>query len=503
MNRKKNYPQKRGKPKHISQYFFFTFFPLIAFFFIFLQGCTTVGPDYKLPEIIMPDAWHQAAIKGLSDGTASFQTWWTHFNDPALTSLIERSTTGNLDLKEAIARMQEARARLGISTGERYPDLNSSGDAIKLKTSESFSVSTTQKSRNDEFLKVGLDATWELDLWGRISRLIESGEASLAASVEAFRDVLVVLYAEVAKTYVNVRTLQKRLHFAKSNVKIQRDTLKLTEDQFKAGIISELDVQQAQLNLSRTESTIPTIESQIVQSINRLSVLLGNHPGTLYEELIQSAPIPKQSEKVMVGVPTDILRQRPDIRQAERELAAQTARIGVATAELYPRLTISGAFNFASLDLKDLFEWRSRTWNIGPSFTWNLFDGGRVHNQIKAEQALTDQALARYEKAVLTALEDVENAMVAYIKEDERRAFLEQSVSAAESSVRIVEQQYKLGITDFQNLLDMQRSLFVLQDELAASEGQVTQELIRFYKAMGGGWPPESMEHTAARKRLK
>jgi outer membrane protein TolC len=205
----------------------------------------------------------------------------------------------------------------------------------------------------------------------------------------------------------------------------------------------------------------------------------------------------------MVGLPVELLRQRPDIRQSERELAAQTASIGVATAELYPRLTISGAFSFAALDLKDLFEWRSRTWYIGPSFKWNLFDGGRVQNQIKAEQALTDQALARYEKTVLIALEDVENAMVAYVKEGERRGFLEESVSAAESSVRLVEEQYRLGITDFQNLLDMQRSLFVQQDELAASEGQVTQELIRFYKAMGGGWTPEPMEHTAARKGLQ
>lgn len=503
MNRKKNYQKTRSKSKDVVEHLVLTPFFSIAFLLILLQGCITVGPDYKPPDIVMPDAWHQEAVKGLSEGTAPLQTWWTYFNDPVLNNLIERSTAGNLDLKEAIARMQEARARLGIATGERFPDLNGSGDAVKLKTSESFSASTSQKSRNDELLKTGLDATWELDFWGRITRLIESSEAALAASVEAYRDALVVLYGDIGKNYVEIRTLQRRLLYAKNNAKIQRSTLSLTKDRFNAGIVSELDVHQAELNLARTESTIPAFESQIVQTINRLSVLLGDHPGSLYEELILPSLIPKPPDEIMVGVPVELLRQRPDIRQREREFAAQTAFIGVATAELYPRFTIAGAFSFAALDLKDLFEWRSRTWNIGPSFKWNLFDGGRVQNQIKAEEALADQALARYEQTVLTALEDVESAMVAFIKEGERLAFLDKSVSAAESSVRIVEKQYVLGITDFQNVLDMQRSLFEEQDNFAQSEGQVTQELIRFYKAMGGGWIQEPVEHTAAQKTLK
>lgn len=464
-----------------------------------LHGCITVGPDYTPPELQVPDAWHQTIMEGFKEGQSSLQTWWKTFKDPLLNSLIDRAQSGNLDLKKAIARIREGRARLGIATGGKYPEINNIGDFIKHRTSERFRVPTTQQKRNQWFLRYGLDATWELDFWGRIRRNVESADANLTATIEDFRDVLVLLYSEVAKNYTNVRTLQARLRYAKNNVSIQRDTLELTKNRLDAGIVSELDMRQAELNLANTESVIPTLESMLIQTIHRLGVLLGKYPNALYNELIQPAAIPKPPEEVIVGLPIELLRQRPDIRRAERELASQTAKIGVVKADLFPRFSLTGEFVFASTAMGNLFDWSSRMWAWGPTIRWNLFDGGRIRSNIKAEEALTEQALARYESTVLKAFEDVQNAMVDYIRESEREAVLNRSVEAAEKSAQLVEKQYILGITDFQNVLDMQRSLFQTQDNLAVSEGNVTLNLIRIYTALGGGWAPEYKQPAAVK----
>lgn len=450
----------------------------------FFPGCITLGPDYISPEQVMPDAWHQELTGGHTEGEASLETWWKALNDPLLDSLIERASAGNLDLQEAAARVMEAQARRGIATGERFPDINGSGDVTRTRTSEDFFPPTGKT--NDYTYGLGLDSSWEIDFWGRIRRLVESADASLEASVEAYRDVQVILYAEIALNYVEVRTLQTRISFAESNVKTQRDSLEITEARLKAEITGELDVRQAQLNLARTESTIPALRASMKQAINRLGVLLGEFPSALYVELIISAPIPQPSENITVSMPANLLRQRPDIRQAERELAAQTARIGVATSELYPRFSLLGDFGFAGDS--DIFDYKKRAWSIGPSFRWNIFDGGRVRSFIRVEDARTEQALVRYEKAVLDALEEVENSMILYTEEIKRRGFLEDSVEAAQESVDLVKILYINGLTDFQNVLDMERSRFEQQDDFANSKGRVTQNVIKIYRALGGGW---------------
>lgn len=455
-----------------------------------ISGCV-VGPNYVPPQPFMPDAWHQAATEGLAEGETNLRAWWTSLNDPVLDKLIERAASGNLDLKQAFGRIREARARRGIATGDYYPDINSFGDAVRFRRSEETSPVLPSGTRNDNLFDVGIDTTWEIDVFGRISRSIESADATMEASVENYRDVLVLLYAEVARNYVEARALQTRIRFTQGNIETQRQTLKLTQDRQKAEIAPELDVRQAELNLARTESALPTLRFLLAQTIHRLGVLAGEHPGALYEILSQEASIPNTPNLVQVGLPAELLRQRPDVRQAERALAAQHAQIGVATADLYPRFSLLGTFALEAPQGGDVFNNRSFAYSFGPAVRWNLFDGGRVRNNIKAQDALTQQSLARYEQTVLTALEEVENAMVAYVEEGQRRDALARSVDAARKSAELVTTLYKTGLTDFQNVQDSERSLAVQEDQLAESQGNVVTNLIQIYKALGGGWQPD------------
>jgi NodT family efflux transporter outer membrane factor (OMF) lipoprotein len=303
---------------------------------------------------------------------------------------------------------------------------------------------------------------------------------------------------------VELRTLQERIKVTAFNVETQRGTLGITKARFKAELTSELDVRQAELNLARTESRIPALRQLAAQAIHRLGVLIGTFPGELYAELTPQRPIPKPPPEILMGVPADAMRQRPDIRAAERKLAAQTERIGIATADLYPTLFLLGDFGYLGIR-NDLFDGSRKTYSFGPTLSWNIFDGGRVRNRIKAEDARTEQVLARYENTILKALEDVENAAVAYTEELQRRDMLYRSVVAAEKSVKLVSVQYKTGLTDFQNVLDMERSLAEQADRYVESVGLVTQDLILIYRALGGGWDPDppklesEIQHAAAK----
>ncbi len=473
---------------------------LLALALIFLQGCFGIGPklgpDYSPPRLEMQDTWHQAVTDGLAEGKTNMQSWWHVFNDPVLNGLIEKAAQDNLGLKEAFARIKEARALRGISAGERFPDIDSTGTGMRKRSPHTFLPPTTQRSRTDEFFKFGGEGSWEIDFWGRIDRSIESADASLEASVENYRDVLVVLYAEVSTNYVEVRSLQDRIKYVRGNIETQRKSLRLTMDRFNAGLAPDLDVQQAELNLAKTESTLPSLQMLLVQTINRLGVLLGEHPGTLHKELETRASIPKPSEQIAVSLPFELLRQRPDIRRVERELAAQTALIGVAKADLYPSFSLFGTFEIAANDFSDVFDYsQSRMHSFGPSFRWNIFDGGRVRNHIRAEDARTEQALVRYEQTVLNALEDVENAMVSYVQEGIRREALERSVTAARKSTELVKTLYMSGLTNFQNVQEMERFQFEQEDQFAESEGKVIQNLISIYRALGGGWNPEHAQY--------
>ncbi len=455
-----------------------------------IPGCT-VGPDYVAPEPDLPDAWHEQLARGLVEGEANLHTWWTVFDDAVLTSLIERASTESLDIKLAVARVDEARARRGIARGEWFPSLDGVGSLQRNRSSKEISETVPPpQSRTDTFYSSGFDATWEIDFFGRIRRSVESATAGLEASIEDYRDVLVSTFAEIGVTYVEVRALQARIQSAESNVETQRGALELTTDRNRAGLVGDLDVRQAEQNLASTESTIPALRSSLVQAINRLGVLLGELPSTLHAELAPATPIPRPPDEILVGLPAEVLRQRPDLRAAERELAAQTAQIGVATADLYPRFSLLGTFALEATDFVDWFTGDAMSYGFGPAFRWNIFDGGRIRSNIEAQDALTEQALVNYEQSLLLALEDVEDAMVAYVQENDRRDALERSATAARQAVELVDTLYRTGLTDFQNVLDTQRTQFLQEDALAQSEGLVSQNLIRIYRALGGGWSP-------------
>ena len=455
---------------------------------LLLHGCL-VGPNYVPPDTQMPDRWSQELSEGLTEGKADLRTWWTTLGDPTLDRLIERSTSANLDVKQAVARILQARAQFGIATGEIAPSVDAQGQIQTSRISNNVAAGVfPPQHRTDTFYSLGLDASWEIDLWGRIRRNIESADASIGAQIEDFRDVLVVYYAEVADTYVQIRTLQARIASALDNVGTQQGALQLTMNRNRAGLAPDLDVRQAELNLATTQSFVPTLREALAQNINSLAVLLGEFPSALQAEMAQDAPIPQPPAEIVVGLPTELLRQRPDIREAERQLAAQTAQIGVATADLYPALSLSGAFAFESFASSDLLNWESRAFQFGPTVQWSIFDAGRIRSNIVLQEAVTEELLASYEETVLSAVEEVESAMAAYVQEVQRREYLQRSVVAARASVSLVDTLYRSGLTDFQNVLDTQRSQFTQEDALAESQGLVVQNLIQLYQALGGGW---------------
>jgi multidrug efflux system outer membrane protein len=464
---------------------------------VVLAGCTTVGPDYEQPPTAMPDAWHTTAVDGLATGEADLQTWWRLFDDQQLNELVMRSAGGNLTLREALWRVEEARALRGVVAGAQKPQVDASADASRAKASENGTLQPiVPESGLDagNLFDVGVGAFWELDVFGRIRRQVEAADATTQATVESYRDVLVSLYAETALAYISVRTSQERLRIANANVDAQESTLRLTKDRFAAGLVSGLDIAQAESNLANTYSLIPVIERDLEGSLNRLAVLLGEEPGALHEELSNQAPIPSEPQEVTVGLPVELVRQRPDVREAERLLAAQTARIGVATADLYPSFGLSGFLGVSATSGSDLLDSGSVTWSVGLPIRWSIFSGGRIRSQIRAEEARTEQLLANYERTVLLALEESENAMVAYEKEVQRLERLRQSVAATQRSLELVLTQYRSGLTDFQNVLDTQRTLLLREDELAVGEGSVVGNLVRLYRALGGGWNPDAAQ---------
>lgn len=455
---------------------------------LILAGCAAVGPDYTRVTPDAPDEWHAELQGGLAAGTSKPETlarWWTTLNDAELDSLVARAVNGNLDLKNARARIREARALRGISKAGLFPTLDANASATKRRSSENSGT-----GKESKFYTADFDAGWELDVFGGVRRSVEAAQASLEATQEDLYNTLVSLLAEVALNYVEVRTFQARLAVTEDNIKTQQETYDLNQSRYQAGIIDELPVQQSLRILETSRSQIPALKTGLEAAKNRLAVLLGEQPGKLHQELAAKRPIPELPKTVVIGIPAETLRHRPDIRQAERNLAAQTARIGVATADLYPKFRLFGTIGLESLSSKDFFEWASRTWSIGPGVSWNIFQGGAIRQNIEVQTARQEQALIQYEAAVLRAQEEVENVLVAYAKEQLRRESLSKAATAAQRAALVAQDQYQAGLVDFNNVLDAQRSLLVLQNELDQSNGAVITNLVRLYKALGGGWTP-------------
>ena len=461
---------------------------------LLFAGCAAVGPDYRSPELEMPANWHTVDDPALLPQSELVQQWWTLFNDPLLDQLIQTARENNRDLMSAIARVEEARANLGITRGERLPQVDAEGSVIRQETSDN----SLSPGMEETIYAAGVTAGWEIDLFGRIRRQVEAATADYQASAEDRTDVLISLYANVALTYLDIRTFQARLIAASANIDSQRSVLDLTRSRHSHGLATGLDVAQAERVLAGTEAEVPPLNIGLSQAINALAVLLGQAPGDLAPDLTTPREIPLPPEKVTVGVPANLLRQRPDVRRAERQLAAQTARIGVFKADLYPSFSLFGSLGLESIESSDLFDADSRVFSFGPSLRWNIFSGGSIRQRIKAQDARTRQALFSYEQTVLNSLREVENALVAYVEDRIRLSALERSVEASRRSVKLATDLYKQGLVNFQQVLDAQRDQFSFENQLAAARGNSAANFVRLYAALGGGWDPEHTDASAS-----
>ena len=453
-----------------------------------LTGCT-VGPDYETPEFeAVPDAWQNAAAADIADSNSVLDEWWTAFGDTLLDNLIAMARESSPDAAQAVGRIREARAYHQIAGGDYYPQFNFDGVFSRTEFGDNTplgAIAGTNPVNNWEF---GLGASWELDVFGRVRRTREATAAGIQASIEDYRDVMVSLQAEIAQTYIQVRTLQLRLDFALGNVKSQRETMEVVTAREDAGLVPLLDVTRARSNLANTEAAIPQLETALEVARNSLAILLGLTPGSLDQRLAEIIELGDPMTEIAVALPAELLRRRPDVRRSERQLASQTARIGVATADLYPSFSLTGALTLQASEFANLGDSGHFGWSLAPGVRWSLFTGGKIRGQIKAEEAITEQLLAGYEKTVLNALAEVENSLVALRQEEIRRDLLITAVESSQQSVALVHTQYVEGLTDFQSYLDAQRVLFDQQDAFALSRGLVYANLINLNRALGGGW---------------
>ncbi len=471
-----------------------------------LCGCA-VGPDYRTPELPAVDTWHatHASNTTLAAGDdATLASWWTVLNDPLLNELIDAALKDNKSVEQALARVREARARRNIAAAPLFPGIGASAsarDTQRTRSVDDFTGGDAEGrplSVSGESYNAGIDASWELDLFGGRRRALDASRANFQASEAELRDVLITLLGDVALSYVNVRTTQSRLAFVERNLESQRELVDITGWRAEAGLATVLDVEQARSTYAQTLAQIPSLESALQAAMSRLSVLTGREPGALHERLLERRAIPTAPRDAVTSVPAEVLRRRPDLRSAERRLAAQTAQVGVATAALYPSLSLGGSFGLSSGTASDLFSSATETTSYGASLNIPIFRAGALRQQVVAQNALVDQALASYEAVVLAILEEVENALTQWANEQRRYEALVQAAEAAQLANELALVQYNSGLVDFQTVLNADRQLVSTQDALAVSNGELTSNLIRLYKAFGGGWSVFPASSTAA-----
>ncbi len=468
-----------------------------------ITGCM-VGPDYEAPQAAVNDSWLETSespevLSGPRVEIENEIEWWRSFNDPAMDRLIRKAIAQNLTLRTAGLRVLEARARRGIAVGEFFPqmqELFGSLSQSRLSGNEIPGIDSQSVSE----ASIGLEAAWELDFWGKFRRAIEASDAELLADVANYDAALITLIADVATNYIVARSLQERIKITLQNVELQRETLDLTRTRFRLGAVSELDVVTAKSTLNTTEAAIPELQDSLRQAKLALGVLLGQPPSELEDELghPDDAPggVPLAPPTIAAGVPADLLRRRPDVRAAERFAAAQSARIGVATADLYPAISIAGATGFLAADysespssgLNDLFDSSSFTGFLGLQVRWPVLNYGRIENSIRAQDARYEQAVAAYQESVLRAAADVEAGLSIFLRAQERAGYLALSVEAAQRSVEISLIQYRAGAVDFIRVNDAQTALAEQQDQLIVSHAGVAIGAVTAYRALGGGW---------------
>ncbi len=463
---------------------------------LLLFGCTKVGPNFIPPKVKVSPTWMEGEDKRVESKPADYRNWWHVFHDQVLNRLIDRAYGENLPLRIAGLRVMEARAQVGIVVGKLYPQAQRAFGSLEYnRISERAFFAALAPSSFLEYRQseLGLLASWELDFWGKFRRAVESADAGLLVTLADYDNALVSLTADVANAYIQIRTLEKRLRIARENVETQKESLKIAEVRFRHGLTSRLDVEQAKTALQDTVASIPSLETELSQAKNALSVLLGAPPGDMAELREGHQEIPVSPPRVAVGIPADLLRRRPDIRGAEQEAVAQCAQIGVAKADLYPAFSLNGTFGFLATDvgkfsLSDMFQWGSRTAQAGPSFQWNIFNYGRITNNVRAQDVRFQERLIAYQNAVLKAQQEVKDNLVSFLRAQERAESLTQSTAAAKESLDLAVQLYRAGLADFTTVLISQQALLSEQDKLAITLGNISRSLVGVYRALGGGW---------------
>lgn len=452
-----------------------------------LWGCAAVGPDYHPPDADVPSGWSRLDPSTLRMAQpvapGDLSRWWRGLNDPLLTELVAEALRANPDLRSARASVRESRARRAVAASERFPTVDASANASRTDASEG---SGGGESR--ELFSAGFDASWELDIFGGVRRGVEAADAELEATWADLQATQVSLAAEVASSYVEVRAQQALLGIARSNLATQSETLQLTEWRDQAGLVSSQDVAQARSNREQTRAQIPVLETNLAAAEYSLEILLARAPGTLHARLAGAGDLPAVPAQIAVGIPADTLRQRPDLRAAERTLAAETARVGVAEAARYPSFSLSGSIGLEALTLGALGNTEAVTNSLFAGITAPVFNAGRLRAQVEIQDAVREQALYAYQRAVLAALQDVENALVDLAQNRDRREALTNAVGAARDAAELARLRYSTGLIDFQSVLDSERNVLLLEESLARNRADEVLALISLYKALGGGW---------------
>jgi NodT family efflux transporter outer membrane factor (OMF) lipoprotein len=479
-------------------------------------GCT-VGPDFKSPDAKGPVGWfasrpvpkpvHSEPVAEPVD-----PNWWNLFNDPQLTGLEDRVAAQNLDVRIATIRIAESRAQRGVVASAQFPTLGANGSYQRERASNNgvFSLVGPQSAGSEasgagggfgagaittstnqapfDLYQYGLDASWEIDLWGRVRRSVESADASITASKETQRDTLLSSLAEVARDYIDLRGAQLREKIAEDNLKSARNSLKLTQERAVGGLTTDLDVANAAAQVDNTAAEIPAIQRDEASYINALSLLLGQPPNALRAELEQPKPVPPVPPRVPIGLPSELARRRPDIRQADAELHEATADIGVAEANFYPSVTLGGSIGIQALQAKDLWTLASRQYSLGPSISIPIFEGGQLKSTLELRKASEQEAAVNYQRVVLKAWHDVDNALTAYETTQRRRDELIQAAAQNQRALTLATSRYTEGVADFLQVLDAQTRLLNTQQQLAIVTTNVSENLVALYKALGGGW---------------
>jgi multidrug efflux system outer membrane protein len=456
-----------------------------------MAGCA-VGPDYHRPQAPVDAGFVNAAEPGLAAGDPD-ERYWTTFGDPKLTQLVEDSVTHNTDLQAATANLQAARAARRLAGYDQFPTVTAAVSYAKVLEPQQELPGFTFNQREFDSAQAGFDGLWELDLFGRVRRNVEAARAEVGASEATLRDARVSVIAEVARDYFVLRGLQDQLSLTRRNADVQASTLKLTRVRLEAGRGNELDTSRAEAEYQTTLSTIPSLEATIATTIYRISVLTGRQPAALTAELSAAAPMPALPAFSSIGTPERLLRRRPDVRVAERELAASTARVGVAMGDLFPKVTLVGEVGYQAASFGQFGQSQSRFFQAGPSISWAAFDMGRVLARIGESRAQTDAALAHYQSAVLNALEDAEGSMITYGRSQVRRQSLQLAAAASDKAADLAEKRFEGGLIDFLEVLDAQRTALSAELTLSQSRTDAATALIAVYKALGAGWAiPES-----------